>query len=197
MKVPDSGMPSESYWNSLFDISAILDWLDLDSVRDPIAEIGCGYGTFTVPVARRTRQPVFAIDMEREMIRIAGDNVAKAGLRNVVFSLRDILLDGTGLAAGSIGLVILFNILHSPQRTQILAEASRIATRSGRIAIIHWRKDIPTPRGPSLDSRPDLPMIMGSIAGLDLQLWRGEGILEPYHWGVQLCKRADKPEKPG
>ena len=32
VKVFDSGMPSESYWNSLFDIPMILDWLDLDSV---------------------------------------------------------------------------------------------------------------------------------------------------------------------
>ena len=190
MKVFDSGMPSESYWNSLFDIPAIVDWLDVDSVGDPIAEIGCGYGTFTVPVANRTAQPVYAIDMEPEMIRIARDNVAKAGIRNVTFRLHDVLVDGTGLPADSMGLVLLFNILHSPERTQILAEAWRILKKSGRVAIIHWRKDIPTPRGPGVESRPDLPAVLGSIAGLDL-LPCGDGrVLEPYHWGVQLRKKS-------
>ena len=48
MKVDDSGMPEEAYWNSLFDIEAIVDWLDLPKINiATIAEIGCGYGTFT------------------------------------------------------------------------------------------------------------------------------------------------------
>ncbi len=64
MKVFDSGMPDETYWNSLFDIPAIIDWLKLESVRDPIAEIGCGYGTFTVPAAQESSQVIHAIDLE-------------------------------------------------------------------------------------------------------------------------------------
>ena len=188
VKVFDSGMPSESYWNSLFDIPRILDWLDLDSVRGPIAEIGCGYGTFTVPVAKRTTQPLHAIDIEPEMIQKARDNVAKAGIRNVIFRQQDVLMDGTGLPADSVGLVLLFNILHSPERTQILAEASRILRMSGRVAMIHWRKDIPTPRGPSVELRPDPPAIMDSIVGIGLFPFGDSGILEPYHWGMQLRK---------
>ncbi len=188
MKVFDSGMPSESYWNSLFDVPVIIEWLDLDSLTGPIVEVGCGYGTFTVPVARRTAQTVYAIDMEPAMIEAAGGNVRKAGIQSVVFHCRDVLDAGTGLPSGSAGLVMLFNILHSPERAQVLKEAARIAKRSGRIAIIHWRKDIPTPRGPSVDSRPDLPMIAESIAGLDLRLHGDSTMLGPYHWGVQLQK---------
>lgn len=188
MKVFNSGMPSESYWNSLFDIPAIIDWLDLQSVVDPIVEIGCGYGTFTVPIARQTTQTIHAIDIEPAMIEIARDNAKKAGSQNVVLHCSDVLDAGTGLPSGSVGLVLLFNILHSPERVQILREASRISKTPGRIAIIHWRKDIPTPRGPSVDSRPDLLSIVDSIAGLDLRLYGDSRILEPYHWGVQLQK---------
>ena len=185
MKVFDSGMPEAAYWNSLFDIPAIMDWLDVESAADPIVEIGCGYGTFTVPAARRTSQTVHAIDIEPAMIETASSNARDAGVRNVVFHCRDIIDTGTGLPSGSIGLVLLFNILHSPERAQILAETARILKSSSRIAIIHWRKDIPTPRGPRVDSRPDLATIIDSIAGLDLQVL-GERILEPYHWGIQL-----------
>jgi SAM-dependent methyltransferase len=186
VKVFDSGMPSESYWNSLFDIPAMVDWLDLQSVTDAIVEIGCGYGTFTVPIARQTTQTVHAFDMEPVMIQTASENARKNGSQNVLFYCRDVLDAGTGLPSGSMGLVLLFNILHSPERVQMLTEASRILKESGRIAIIHWRKDILTPRGPSVDSRPDLHVIVESIAGLDLRLYGDSRILKPYHWGVQL-----------
>ena len=111
-----------------------------------------------------------------------------AGIQNVTFHLRDILVQGTGLAAHSIGMVLLFNILHSIDKHMILREASRVLKKSGIAAIIHWRKDIETPRGPSLESRPDQAMILDSVDDLDLQFKGNSRILEPYHWGIQLIK---------
>ena len=46
-------MPDETFWESLFDLPLILDRLDIDETIRDVAEIGCGYGTFTLPVARR------------------------------------------------------------------------------------------------------------------------------------------------
>ena len=63
------------------------------------------------------------------------------------------------------GMVLLMNILHSPERTLILKEASRIMRRTGKVAVIHWRKDIPTPRGPSVESLSDLPLTLELVAG--------------------------------
>ncbi len=40
MKVFDSGMPDEAYWNSLLDIPLIVDWLNIKDVVGPIVEIG-------------------------------------------------------------------------------------------------------------------------------------------------------------
>ena len=190
MKVFDSGMPEEAYWNSLFDVPSVVAWLSLQSVTGPIVEVGCGYGTFTVPIAAGTTKTVHAIDIEPAMVETAINNARKAGIQNVEFHCVDVVEAGTGLPPASAGLVVLFNILHSSERVQILKEASRILSESGRVAILHWRKDIPTPRGPSVDSRPDLGTIVSSITGLDLRL-SGEGsLLGPYHWGVQLQKRG-------
>ena len=36
----------------------------------------------------------------------------------------------------------------------LLKEAHRVLVFGGRLSIMHWRSDIPTPRGPSLDIRP-------------------------------------------
>ena len=188
MKVFDSGMPEEAYWNSLFDIRQIVKWLNVADVVDPIAEIGCGYGTFTVPIAKNFDGIVHSFDIEPTMIERARKNARMAGIQNVTFHLRDILVQGTGLAAQSIGMVLLFNILHSIDKHMILIEASRVLKKSGIVAIIHWRKDIETPRGPSLESRPDQATILDSVYDLDLQFKGNSRILEPYHWGIQLIK---------
>ena len=188
MKVNDSGMPDENYWNSLFDIPLIVEWLDLKSVSGPIVEIGCGYGTFTLPIAKETKETVYAFDIEPSMIEATHNYVEQANIHNVQFILRDIIEQGTGLETNSIGMVLLFNILHFDERRIMLEEAYRILKPSGVIAIIHWRKDIETPRGPALHLRPNQQMILGSVAGLDLLFNRNSRILEPYHWGIQLIK---------
>ncbi len=188
MKVFDSGMPDEAYWQSLFDIPAIVDWLNMDRVVPPVVEIGCGYGTFTLPVAGKTAGEFYAFDVEASMVERTRQSVRRAGLRKVHVDLRDVIDHGTGLEPESAGLVLLFNILHSPERRILLAEASRILRDEGVIAIIHWRKDIPTPRGPGIESRPDKQTILDSAAGLDLRMEGGESALEPYHWGMRLVK---------
>ena len=79
MKTRDSGMPDESYWESLFDVPLILVRLEIRRFHD-VAEFGCGYGTFTVPIARAVSGSVYTFDVEPDMIardrarsRLAGD----------------------------------------------------------------------------------------------------------------------------
>ncbi len=84
MKVSDSGMPDEAYWNSLFDIPAIVGWLDPERIESPIVEFGCGYGTFTVPVAQKAKYPLSTFDIEPECIKRTGENAREAGLTNIV-----------------------------------------------------------------------------------------------------------------
>ena len=192
MKVIDSGMPEEVYWNGLFDIPRIIKWLDIKNIVDPIAEIGCGYGTFTVPLAKKTNNQVLAFDIDPSMIEITRNNVQQSGLSNVQFFLRDILETGTGLESHSIGMILLFNILHFDERRAMLEEASRILKHSGVVAIIHWRKDMETPRGPIVHMRPDQETILSSISDLDFRFTGNSKILEPYHWGMQLIKGGNK-----
>ena len=189
MKVDDSGMPEETYWNSLFDIEGIVDWLAIPK-NSTIVEIGCGYGTFTVPIAKKSAGEIYTFDIEPSMVKIARENVRKAGLSNVTFSLRDILEQGTGLESNSADMVLFFNILHFSERRVLIVEAARILKNGGIVAIIHWRKDIPTPRGPALNVRPDQEDILSASEGLNLYFHGNSKILEPYHWGVQLVKEV-------
>jgi len=70
MKVRESGMPDEKMWNDFFDIDSILSEMQINNQVNDIAEIGCGYGTFTIPAAKQINSRVFAFDIEKELIDI-------------------------------------------------------------------------------------------------------------------------------
>jgi 16S rRNA A1518/A1519 N6-dimethyltransferase RsmA/KsgA/DIM1 with predicted DNA glycosylase/AP lyase activity len=60
-------MPKEAYWETLFDVGLILDRLGIDARLRNVIEMGCGYGTFTVPVARRISGTVTRFDIDEAM----------------------------------------------------------------------------------------------------------------------------------
>ena len=63
MLIRESGMPTQAYWETLFDVPLILDAFGFTAdTIGPIAELGCGYGTFTLPLAQRTRGHVYTFD---------------------------------------------------------------------------------------------------------------------------------------
>jgi cyclopropane fatty-acyl-phospholipid synthase-like methyltransferase len=69
MKGRESGMPQEDYWASFFDVDRALETLlGGTDHRGNLIEFGCGYGTFTLPAARRITGKVTALDIEPEMV---------------------------------------------------------------------------------------------------------------------------------
>ena len=154
MKVRDSGMPEQAYWESLFDVDAILDVLRVEWTLNDVVEVGCGYGTFTVPVAQRIAGKLHAFDIEPAMVEITGARLARAGISNVELHHRDVLAAGFALPPGSIDAVLLFNILHTENPFDLLRSSAELLRPGGRLLAIHWRSDVATPRGPDLSIRP-------------------------------------------
>ncbi len=71
MKGRESGMPEETHWQTFYDADCIVEKLDCaKGDKDIIAEFGSGYGTFTLPVARRTSGAVYAFDIEPELVAL-------------------------------------------------------------------------------------------------------------------------------
>ncbi|HEY2684161.1 MAG TPA: hypothetical protein VGI93_11665, partial [Steroidobacteraceae bacterium] len=62
--------------------------------------------------------------------------------------------DGAGLPAGSQSHAMIYNLLHLENPLGLLREARRVLRVGGKLSVMHWRSDIPTPRGPSLEIRP-------------------------------------------
>ncbi|MBN2834551.1 MAG: class I SAM-dependent methyltransferase [Candidatus Delongbacteria bacterium] len=190
MKVNDSGMPDEKYWESLFNIESIVSWVNPEVFDLPIIEIGGGYGTFTLPIAQKSNNTIISYDIEEAMIKRIELRCIEKNISNIMLKQRDVVDQGFEEKDESIGAVLLFNILHFDKRIKLLKEANRVISRNGKIFIIHWRKDIDTPRGPSLDIRPTPNDILYDIKDMGLCLCDEIRILEPYHWGIIIEKRS-------
>ena len=186
-KVRESGMPDPAHWETFFNPRCILEMLDCGDSSGDALEFGCGYGTFTLPAAELVDGKLFALDIVPDLVAETARKAADSGLSNVVAEERDFVADGCGRPDGSIGYAMLFNILHTEDPIGLLREARRALAPGGTAAIIHWRKDIPTPRGPSPDIRPDPEQCRawGENAGLEFVRYESLSCCS-WHWGLIL-----------
>lgn len=181
-------MPTEDMWASFFNVGLILSELHIDSDIKDLVEIGCGYGTFTIPSAKKINGKLYAFDIEEGMIKRVKQELRNSLIDNVILEQRDILTQTTGLADNSVDYVMLFNILHHESPSDFLNEAFRILKPDGKLGILHWRSDIPTPRGPDLTIRPKPAQILLWIDKQKFSLYKAPKVIMPYHFGMILLK---------
>lgn len=187
MKGRESGMPEEAYWESFFDADAVVNILLGPSLEGNVTEFGSGYGTFTIPVARRVAGCVTALDIEPEMIDRLREKAVDFNLHNIHAEVRDMVAHGTGVEDRSQAHAMIFNLLHLEDPVGLLCEAYRVLHYDGVLSVIHWRTDIATPRGPSLDIRPTPEQCqewMTKAGFRDIEIVALD-ICCPYHFGLQ------------
>lgn len=180
-------MPPQDAWERFFNPVEILGAMELRAGVNDVAEFGCGYGTFTIPAAKVIQGTVHAIDIDGAMIEATKQAAESAGLYNITVMLRDVVADGTGLQAGSVDYVMVFNILHIEQPVRLLNEAWRILRPGGRLGIIHWNYDASTPRGPSMEIRPRPTQCVEWAQAASFSHTR-QLDLKPYHYGIVMEK---------
>lgn len=187
MKVRDSGMPEKDYWNSFFDSNKLIDRLFCNKIIDEnITEFGSGYGTFTIPASSYTTKNIYALDIEEDLIKELKNEAINLNIKNIICKKIDFLENGTSLDDNSQGHVMIYNLLHLENPQKLLKEAFRILKDDGIISIIHWRSDIKTPRGPSLDIRPkpqDCEKWLKEISFKEINHMEFQDIA-PYHYGM-------------
>lgn len=188
MKVLESDMPEEGLWKSFFSPDAIFDELELTGNMRDVVDFGCGYGTFTIPAAKRIQGTLHGFDVEPDMIETNRRYAKQQDLGNVRLYLRDFMADGTGLSDSSVDYVMLFNILHAEDPVGLLSEAFRILHDGGTAGIMHWNYDPETPRGPPMNirPRPEQCVLWAESAGFIIA--RKNIALPPYHYGIVAKK---------
>lgn len=131
----------------------VLGLLGINS-HDTVADIGCGPGYFTIPLAKSViNGKVYALDVDGEMLATCRDRVAQARLGNVEilkcdefdFPLDQSSLDGEFMA---------FVVQQSADKAKLLRAARELLKPKGWCSILEWfRKKTET--GPPLERRVD------------------------------------------
>jgi ubiquinone/menaquinone biosynthesis C-methylase UbiE len=183
MKVRDSGMPDEEMWSEFFDARTILEQMQLTQKLNNVVDLGSGYGTFSIPAAQIVSGTVHAFDIEPEMTELLKSKSVQLNINNIDLHLHDFIANGSGLANNSVDYAMLFNILHHSHPEQILEETFRILKPNSKAGIIHWRSDIPTPRGPELNIRPTPDQCKQWALASGFTIHK-ELLLEPFHFGI-------------
>lgn len=187
MKARDSGMPDEDWWESFFDADAALGkLLPHEACAGDVVEFGCGYGTFTLPAARRIGGMLTALDIEPDMVARVRARSVQQHQRNIRAAVRDFVQHGSGLDDASQSHAMIYNLLHLEQPLALLREAHRVLAPAGSLSVIHWRSDITTPRGPTLEIRPTPAQCRQWMieAGFPSIFEIGLGPSCPYHFGL-------------
>lgn len=114
------------------------------------ADIGCGTGYFTLPLAQQVKE-VYALDIRIEMLADLSANLAQQQIRNVKvlqseesrFPLPDQAVDG----------ILTSLVLHEVEQPgDFFREINRILRVGGRLVVIEWLK-APMEMGPPLEHR--------------------------------------------
>ncbi len=152
------------------------------------ADIGCGSGYFTLPVAERIGPEgrIYAVDLLPEMLQELERRAQARGLKNIIAvrsSEREIPLPEACVdVAYSINL---FHELEVPDA--FLREIWRILKPGGSLFLVDW-KPIETPMGPPLEVRVSLETLWEALHTAGFEHLREHGIYT-YHYVVEGTKK--------
>jgi SAM-dependent methyltransferase len=191
MKYRESGMPSEQMWDTFFNPEEVLEKMEIDKKIRILMDVGCGYGTFLLPMAELVSTKVVGIDIDEEMAKICREKIKDNNIAKIEVIHGDISAEDTLKALeqykGQVDYVTLFNILHCEEPTNLLKNVYDILNNNGRIGITHWKYE-KTPRGPSMEIRPKPEMIVNWAVKTGFTLEK-QIELPPYHYGLVFIKK--------
>lgn len=149
------------------------------------ADIGCGTGFFTIPLANAVEQ-VYALDIHTEMLDDLNESLTQLQIFNVEtlrsgesrFPLSEQLVDG----------ILTSLVLHEVDHpVEFFHELNRILKTEGRLVVIEWIKD-PTKMGPPLEHRVSVQQLD------DWAITTGFVKTKSWQWsdnfvGIEYCKK--------
>lgn len=112
--------------------------------REDVADLGSGAGHFALAAARRLDGGrLFAIDIERDMLKRLAAEASALGIKNLHALHGDAArISGVPLAAGAVDRAIAANVLFQVHdRDAFVQEVKRILKPGGRVLLIDWRDD--------------------------------------------------------
>jgi ubiquinone/menaquinone biosynthesis C-methylase UbiE len=152
-----------------------------------LADVGCGWGYFTMECARAlTEGQVWAVDVSSAKLEAAKKNLKEKGLANVHCLLSQ--PTEIPLADGFADAAICAHVLHEvDQQLPFLTEVARIINGEGSLLLVDWKKGLAPNWGP-----PDKERVSESRARAllkqagftDMRLWD----IYTFHYVIKAVK---------
>jgi SAM-dependent methyltransferase len=180
----ESGMPEQNMWETFFTTTDIFKIFRIDKTSQPIVDVGCGYGTFTIPLAKIVKQNIYAIDIDDKLLKI----IESQQLSNIQTIKYDVF-ENKIILPEKVGSILLFNMLHCENPKQVIENILPNLSHEGVFYVIHWRSDISTPRGPSMDIRPRPDYIINLFKTIEFEKINYFNNISQYHFGLTFQRR--------
>lgn len=140
----------------------IMKMLDVQQGQT-VADIGCGPGYFTIPLASSARN-VYAVDVSPEMLHLLEERAAHEELENI--SLVESPAEHLTLPDHTVDRVICSLVLHEVgDLKQTLSEFKRILRPGGKVLLIEWEKK-QMEMGPPLSERLAADALLREVVAL-------------------------------
>lgn len=154
-----------------------------------IADLGCGSGYFTIPLARAVgnQGKIYAVDVLSSALESVRSRAKLEGIFNIETIRANAEADGgTTIKDGLCDLVILSNILfQSGKKMDIMKEASRIIKSGGSLVIVEWNQNISF--GPPANQRVKESYLRKMAMDLNLDFMKAFDA-GTYHYGLVFSK---------
>ena len=107
-----------------------------------VADFGSGSGAYVLAIAERLGNTghIYAIDVQRDLLRRIQNDAQKRGFKNVEIIWNDLERPmGSHLAEAQLDLVLVSNLLFQIEaKRHVFAEAWRVLKPTGKLVIIDW-----------------------------------------------------------
>lgn len=177
---------------SYYDLHYLLRWFGVSKGMN-VADVGCGAGVCTVPLAALVGEEgiVFACDISDEMLDVLRSKVDRWNIGNIIPLLCK--ENHLPLNDNSVDFILLSLILHELESpADFLSEIKRVLKKGGRIGIVDWDKsENPDDKesGPPDEERISLERARNLLLENELGIVR-EKKPGQYHYAI-LSGRAD------
>lgn len=166
-----------------------------------VADFGAGSGAYVLLIAERLLGSghVYAIDVQKDLLRRIANEAEKRGFKNVEVVWADLEAPrASKLADASIDLVLISNLLFQvPDKISILREARRIVKPRGQVAVIDWSAAALSPTSEGARVGPQREDVVSKDSALALAERAGLGLVREFtagthHYGLILRPAAGK-----
>ncbi|QTC40251.1 methyltransferase domain-containing protein [Bacillus sp. V3] len=131
-------------------VEKVLQFLQLKK-DDLVADLGCGNGYLTLPIAEEVDTKVHAVDLQQEMLEYLQHRAGEAGVTNIEYEKSS--LEYLSFNKNTLDKIVSAFVLHEvPNLTKVFQDLSDMLKDDGLWLILDWEA-VESEMGPPLEER--------------------------------------------